>query len=498
MQNVRYHFGGDYSITTDPPTLTKGNVLIETQPTPLKLLAFLASKHDYEVSVNDIADVFGIAPVTVRVHISNLYKLFGGIERAKVFIRNDAHGNYRLLATPYSGSQPSEPGTKVRDLRKWNNSRLGVIPYNEYIIRALNLVRDALAPFVRRQLQERRPHDWQRQVVRIFAEEAERPDFDLSNVRWDAYYTLKAVTDPILRNEVFKDGIPSAAISVAFELFHLGNRTWHAEEGKSATEDDAYRALDNAVLLLDAIAATPEVAQARALRREFRDTAPRQRPVPLIPTLDEERYILKCPATLQEYDQSWRITTEFFDSHDLVDGAADREAFMRNPFSMVVVLDPITREVIGYVDIYHFPDDVLEALINDRTGDAPFDITKLLPYEDACRASQVYVATIIIRGDLRHRFAASLPPALIYGMLEFLKRHQFVGVDRLTIYAVPFTPEGESILRRLEFEYSHQIALDTDGSTGDLYCKTVTKDQVIAAQAYWGTRCESAVSLEFK
>lgn len=375
-------------------------------------------------------------------------------------------------------------------------TRLGK-PYNEYILRALGIVRDGLSPLIMRDLQARRPHDWRQQLEEIFAERVKRNQFDADNPGWDPYFVLKTILNSFLLDKIFKYTIGYPAIDYARELQEVRNRGSHLKKGESLSEDDAYRALDNAVLLMEAIGASLEAEDARALRREFRDAAPINRAGSFIPTLDDERYILKCPADLDEYDQSWRMTAEFFDSEDLVDGDEDREAFQRNPLTMVAALDASTREVLGYVDIYHFPDKELDEIINDQTGDPPFDPTKLLPYKQACRASRVYIATIIVRADLRRRFAACLVPALVYGMLEFLKRHQFVGVDQLTIYSVPVTREGEAVLKRLGFDYSHPVVLDRDGAPGKLYLRTITREQVVTEQAKWALRCENAITLEF-
>jgi hypothetical protein len=77
-------------------------------------------------------------------------------------------------------------------------------------------------------------------------------------------------------------------------------------------------------------------------------------------------YYLKCPASEEEYEYTWKMTSGSFTT-DLIDMEADRRAFRRNPYPMVVLLDEY-RQVQGCIDLYHMKDDDLDRFLNDSTG----------------------------------------------------------------------------------------------------------------------------------
>jgi hypothetical protein len=170
----------------------------------------------------------------------------------------------------------------------------------------------------------------------------------------------------------------------------------------------------------------------------------------------QDYYIAKCPASLKEYDAMAELArAQFVAPGELIDLVEDRKAFQRNPYSMVVLLNR-KGDVIGFVDIYHLPDEKLDTFLFDTEGTASIDPNDCLDYEVARQAKRAYIATILVKEE-KGICVARRSAALVYGMCEFLLKHQFHGTDTLELWAIASTEEGESFIEHLPFSYDHLV-----------------------------------------
>lgn len=200
-----------------------------------------------------------------------------------------------------------------------------------------------------------------------------------------------------------------------------------------------------------------------------------------MPSSRSEFYEVRCPPTIQEYDSVIGWTDAVFQEAEVIDSEADRKAFLRNPYSMVVLANYL-GEIVGYIDIYHLPDAVLDAVLSDTTGEVEIDPALCLDYEQARACTRAYVATIMVRNHagmstrLRSR-------ALIYGMMEFILKHQFHGVESFELWSIGSTTEGEATLNELGFEYDHRVVVAPGEEPKPAFRKRFTKDELISEQA---------------
>lgn len=128
--------------------------------------------------------------------------------------------------------------------------------------RALQLLRDGLAPFVEREIQQaidQRAVDMT--TVRQFAEDPLLAQKPLAS--WDILSLLKLMWETW--NDVFKRTLGHQERSLVSELREWRNKWAHQE---AFTSDDTYRVLDSAIRLLSAISA-PQVQELEHLRREL-------------------------------------------------------------------------------------------------------------------------------------------------------------------------------------------------------------------------------------
>ena len=170
----------------------------------------------------------------------------------------------------------------------------------------------------------------------------------------------------------------------------------------------------------------------------------------------QDYYIAKCPASMKEYDETAELAkAQFVAPGELIDPADDRKAFQRNPYSMVVLLNR-KRNVVGFVDIYHLPDEKLDAALYDKDGTVKVDPNDSLDYEAARQAKRAYIATILVKAE-KGICVARRSAALVYGMCEFLLRHQFHGTDTMELWAIASTEEGEAFIEHLPFSYDHLV-----------------------------------------
>lgn len=123
------------------------------------------------------------------------------------------------------------------------------ITNRERVGKALDLLREGLAPFVEREVQEAiRAGAVNMETVRRFAEDPMLRDKPIAE--WDSAGLLKLMWDTW--NEVFRNTLGFPERSLVSELRDWRNKWAHQEAFSS---DDAYRALDSAARLLSAVSA---------------------------------------------------------------------------------------------------------------------------------------------------------------------------------------------------------------------------------------------------
>ena len=128
--------------------------------------------------------------------------------------------------------------------------------------RALDAVREGLAPFAERSLRSRLGRDW---AVRL---DANWP-FALSRgpdgtVQWDSQAVLRAMSDNW--QSVFRETLGHAERSWVSELREVRNAFAHE---KPFSSEDTYRALDTAQRLLASVGASSQAAAADSIRQEL-------------------------------------------------------------------------------------------------------------------------------------------------------------------------------------------------------------------------------------
>ena len=196
-------------------------------------------------------------------------------------------------------------------------------------------------------------------------------------------------------------------------------------------------------------------------------------------------YYLKCPASEEEYEYTWKMTSGSFTT-DLIDMEADRRAFRRNPYPIVVLLDEY-RQVQGCVDLYHMKDDDLDRFLNDSTETEVLDPDLLLGYQDARRAKRAYTATLLVSPS-RHGGIDRRAAMLVYGMMEYLLRHQFAGTETFEIFSIGTTHDGDEMLWHLGFKFVRNVQMETPGDIRRLFSKKVTRAEVRREQPKFSAR----------
>ncbi|MGE0284102.1 MAG: hypothetical protein AB7P20_26290 [Rhizobiaceae bacterium] len=200
------------------------------------------------------------------------------------------------------------------------------------------------------------------------------------------------------------------------------------------------------------------LARARRLQVSEGENRPARPNSYIAGTLDvEESLLVKCPASLEEYDVTWRICQEIFPDSLLVDLPSDRELFKKNPYAMVVLLNK-ARQIVGFCDVYHLPEEKLDAIIHDTRGEVDLDPRDGLSYPEACRAQRAYIGTMVVT---QHEglCAGRRTVALLHGMCELLLKHQFHGTDELELWTIGSEDSAENLLRSLPFRYSHSVRI---------------------------------------
>ena len=131
----------------------------------------------------------------------------------------------------------------------------------ERVGKALELLRDGLAPYVKREINAR-PEQVPMERIRRYADDPHLADKPLD--QWDAAGLLRLMTD--IWREVFQDILGRGNRSLIFELRDWRNKWAHQERFSS---DDADRALDSAERMLAAVSA-PQAAEVGRMKMELR------------------------------------------------------------------------------------------------------------------------------------------------------------------------------------------------------------------------------------
>jgi hypothetical protein len=203
-----------------------------------------------------------------------------------------------------------------------------------------------------------------------------------------------------------------------------------------------------------------------------------------VPEIDlGDFYIVKCPASIDEYDQTAEMARQAIDS-DLIDLEADRNAFIRNPYTMVVLLEKFSRDVIGWIDIYHMRDEDLDLLI--EKGIVDVNPNRLIDYPRSREVKRAYVATMLAKGHSADGNSGKRAGSLIYGMMDFLLKYQFVNTDSLEIFSIGATEAGERMLRRFGFLFVRQVEMEV-GPRG-LYSRKLKKDELKHEKEAFGSK----------
>ncbi|NMB74747.1 MAG: ATP-binding protein [Myxococcales bacterium] len=127
--------------------------------------------------------------------------------------------------------------------------------------KALELLRDGLAPYAEREFESLYPSKAQAEAQRFMGEE--RPAAKKPVAKWDAGALLKLMWEAW--NDVFRRTLGPAERTLVRELRDVRNQWAHQETFSS---DDAYRALDSATRLLTAVSA-PQAEEAERLKMEL-------------------------------------------------------------------------------------------------------------------------------------------------------------------------------------------------------------------------------------
>ncbi len=134
---------------------------------------------------------------------------------------------------------------------------------HERVNKAMELLREGIAPFVHREVTAKVQADAVRMgTIRRFAEDPQLADKPIEN--WDAAALLKLMSDTW--NDVFRDTLGFAERNLVFELRNWRNKWAHQERFSS---DDTDRALDSAERLLAAVSA-PQAEEVAKVKRELR------------------------------------------------------------------------------------------------------------------------------------------------------------------------------------------------------------------------------------
>ena len=130
--------------------------------------------------------------------------------------------------------------------------------------KALDYVRDGLRPFVEREMRSKLGSNWQDDARYRLNLKTGRD----GSANWDTQALLKAVGNDYW-NDVFRNVLQPGDRNYAFELRDARNKHAHDE---AFSNDDAYRIIDTAQRLLEAVHARAQAEECGKLKREIQQT----------------------------------------------------------------------------------------------------------------------------------------------------------------------------------------------------------------------------------
>src|SRR5215813_5391240 len=149
------------------------------------------------------------------------------------------------------------------------------ITNHERVGKALDLLKDGLAPFVEREMKAQYREQWM-SAARASAGDAVATQFRGTEPQWDSASLLAVMWNQW--NDVFRKTLGQAERTLVSELRDVRNRWAHQ---RPFSTDDAYRALDSSSRLLSAISATQadevEKMKMELLRLRFDEQARSER-----------------------------------------------------------------------------------------------------------------------------------------------------------------------------------------------------------------------------
>ena len=121
----------------------------------------------------------------------------------------------------------------------------------ERVGQALEILRDGLAPFVERELQNKLGDKWLAEAKQVLERDKIKLRGKPGEINWDVAALLRVMWD--LWNDAFAETLGRSDRSLVSELRDIRNA--HAHQDKFSS-DDTYRALDSASRLLSSVGAS--------------------------------------------------------------------------------------------------------------------------------------------------------------------------------------------------------------------------------------------------
>lgn len=138
------------------------------------------------------------------------------------------------------------------------------ITNHDRVGKALDLLKQGLAPFIERELKSTHQADWFAEAKKSIGESQLKLDGDHEQAQWDAAGALVVMWNQW--NEVFRKTLGHAERTLVSELREVRDRWAHQ---RPFSTDDAYRALDSAGRLLTAVSAAAEAAEIETIKMEL-------------------------------------------------------------------------------------------------------------------------------------------------------------------------------------------------------------------------------------
>lgn len=135
---------------------------------------------------------------------------------------------------------------------------------NDLVRKALDHLRDGLRPFVDREMKAKFGPDWEDEARARLSLMAGRD----GSPKWDNQGLLKAIAHEYW-NDVFRSVLQRVDRNYAMELIDVRNKSAHDE---AFSEDDAYRAIDTAQRMLEAVHSRAQADECGKLKIQVRQT----------------------------------------------------------------------------------------------------------------------------------------------------------------------------------------------------------------------------------